>query len=122
MGQTKRYINIFIILCGALFIAFVVVTSEIAERRFKNSAYSGIVKEKVFKPNRRGFSDVLVDSVWHEFGIQEDGVSVTVAVGDSIVKKVGRQGFCYTVKIVVGFGLWLLRIIPTRKIDKFVER
>ncbi len=115
MGQTKRYINIFIILCGVLFIAFVVVTSEIAERRFKNSAYSGIVKEKVFKPNRRGFSDVLVDSVWHKLGIQEDDVGVIVAVGDSIVKKSGSSRILLYRKDSSGFWVVVASDNPYEK-------
>ena len=82
MGKVKRYFIIFLALCGLIVMVSLVVGREIAKRKFVDSSYCGIVKEKVFMPNRRGFPNVLVDSVWHLFGHHEGNVNFVVEIGD----------------------------------------
>lgn len=104
MDQAKKYFIYFLVLCAAVFIAWMVISSEIARQRFIDMSYSGIVKEKVYKSNQRDMPDVLIDSTWYSFGILEDDVNSAIEVGDSLTKKRGYS------KIIIyrkdSLGLW----------------
>lgn len=81
--------GIIIVVVIALSIWFWIFMEGIGERRYNDfiqKEYSGVIKEIVFRAGRAGCPDVLIDSNWVIFTIEEQKVFDKIQVNDSIVK------------------------------------
>jgi hypothetical protein len=58
---------------------------------FLGRHYSGVIKDIIKRPLRRGCPDVLIGNEWVLFILDEQKVFEHIQIGDSIVKQAGSE-------------------------------
>jgi hypothetical protein len=88
----RTFITLILLLFSIIvFVFFILIPWFRADRHFVFLEYSGVINGIEYTDGNRGVPHVLLDDKWRLLTMGELKIEQHIAIGDSIVKKKGRQ-------------------------------